>query len=149
MKRLITLILATVLVFALSAGICEGKETVVTLDIPDTYEFQVSPTVSLDNGSGGISLSFLEYHSTGVIPITIRSTSNPGNTWGMVGDDGKYIIHYDVLDNNRSKVNPGVSFGIYPQIGMQFTLEVNESEVRKAPAGHYTDRLVFTIGGNS
>jgi len=36
-KGLITLILATVLVFALSAGICEGNETVVTLDIPGDF----------------------------------------------------------------------------------------------------------------
>ena len=149
MKRLITLILATVLVFALSAGICEGKETVVTLDIPDSYEFTVSPNVSLDNGSGGIILSFSEYHSTGVIPVTIRSNANPGNTWGMVGDDGKTIIHYTVLDKNKTIINPGDPVLVYPQAGMEFSLEVNGNEVKNAPAGRYMDRLVFTIGGNS
>ena len=148
MKRLITLILATVLVFALSAGICEGKETVVTLDIPDSYEFTVSPNVSLDNGSGGISLSFSEYHSTGVISVTIRSNANPGNTWGMVGADGD-IIHYTVWDKNRSQINPGDSVLVYPQAGMEFSLEVNGNEVKSAPSGRYMDRLVFTIGGNS
>ena len=149
MKRLITLILATVLVFALSAGICEGNETVVTLDIPETFEFKVSPNVSLDNGSGGISLSFTEYHSTGVISVTIRSNANPGNTWGMVGDDGKTIIHYTVLDKNKTIINPGDPVLVYPQAGMEFSLEVNGNEVKNAPAGRYMDRLVFTIGGNS
>ena len=66
----------------------------------------------------------------------------------MVGDDGD-IIHYTVWDKNRSQINPGDSVLVYPQAGMEFSLEVNGNEVKNAPAGRYMDRLVFTIGGNS
>jgi len=51
----------------------------------------------------------------------------------MVGDDGKTIIHYTVLDKNKTIINPGESVFVYPEVGMEFSLEVYEDEAKKHP----------------
>lgn len=147
MKRVISLILMVVLVFALSADFSEGQETQVRMDIEDSYVFSVTPVVSLNEGSGSLQITFTEYHSNNVVPVTIRSNMNPDNTtWKMTGEDPNSVIRYSIFDNGDSPITPNSSFNVYPSIGIALRLEVNDADRRTAKIGSYFDNLVFTVG---
>ena len=147
MKRVTALVLTIVLMFALFASISEGQETEVTLDIADSYIFNVTPNVELISGQGVLEIKFSEYHSNNQVTMTIKSTDAPDSSiWSLRSSDGKNSIQYNVYDSNNSIISPNTMFRKTPSEVTQLRLVADEGDRRTAKVGRYSDHLTITIG---